>query len=131
MGQDLSMFGNGTKTNFLKEFDIKVDQIVKCEYHKSNEHYTYDIYPLDVMEVKNVLLQLEDCYYKNTNYIFNHKHHINLIYNDGTSLMLALSNSGEYVGKPTSASGWGIWFYLKDDKEHKYTPFNRIIALPI
>ena len=123
MGQNLSRFGNGTKTNFLEEFEIFLEKIAQCEYYKLNSNHEYDIYPLDVTDVKNTLLQMKDCYYVNTNYVYNNKHRIKIMYNDGTDIMLALSDSEQYIGRPTRASGMGIWFFLKNDDGSKFTPF--------
>ncbi len=126
MGQNLSKYGDNGLTNFAKELNINVDNIILCEHLKLEEGI-YNTYKLNIDSVKFVINSMNVCNYKQTNYVYNTKNRIRLIFNTGEEFIIALSDCGQYSGIPTSGSGWGIWFYLKTPQNSVVNLFNDLI----
>jgi len=130
MGQNLAKYDVNGITNLSKELNIDINNIISCQHIKLEIDHTRSLYNLDVDLVKNAIVYMNSCNHISTNYIYNSKNHIKLMFKDKTEFILALSDCGSYIGIPTRASGWGIWFYLIDsDSNHntKYTPFTKLI----
>ena len=129
MGRNLSKYDIDGITNLRKELNIDINNIKACQHRKLEDNHQYSLSYLDIDIIKNAIISMDSCNHISTNYIYNTKHRINLIFKDDTEIILALSDCGSYVGIPTRASGWGIWFYLIDPNHiNKYTPFNKIIT---
>ena len=121
MGQSLSRFGHNGITNFSKEFDIDVNKIEKSHHLKSTNNYKYIETELDTNIVKNIIISMNSCNYITTNYVYNTKNMIKLCLNNGNEIIIAISDDGKYVGKPTRASGMGLWCFLENISESQTT----------
>jgi len=130
MGQNLSKYGINGVTNLSKELDIDINNIKECQYMKLEINHEYSFNNLNLDTVKIAIAYMNSCNYIQTNYIYNTKNRIKLIFKDNTEFMLALSDCGSYIGIPTCESGMGLWFYLIDSNPNhniKYTPFTKLI----
>jgi hypothetical protein len=126
MGQSPVKYSVNGLTDLSKELDINVNNIQKCELMKLI-NYEYEITIIDNASVIDDINQMKSCNHIYTNYIYNIKHRITLTFKDNSTCVLALSDCGKYVGKPTRASGMGLWFYLVDNNGKYYTSFEHLI----
>lgn len=128
MGQNLSKCGDGTTTNFSKELNININDIIKCELIESRLHgEEHIVYKLNVIDVKNVIKSMDVCNYQQTTFIPNAKNRIKITYADNSEQMLALSDCGKFIGSPTRTSGWAIWFYLWGPHDNIFNPFQKFV----
>ncbi len=128
MGTDSSKYSVNQRTNFAKELDIDVHKIKQCKHLKLDNDMQYIESDMDLELTKNNIKKLDRCRYIHTNYVYNTKNRIQLTFDDNTELIIALSDCGKYIGKPTRASAMGIWFCLIDSNNTIYQPFNYILT---
>lgn len=127
MGVNMAKHASGDTTNMSKELEINVNLIVSCHrlQLKDDQYLHHNLSTTDVIDA---IVMMNSCKYIQTNYIYNTKNRICLTLKDETDIILALSDCGKYIGKPTRASGMGLWFYLLDDNNNGYHPFTKFIV---
>lgn len=110
------------QTNMSKELNININMITSCQLMQlRNDQYMS--YNLDKESIEDAINSMNSCKYLRTNYVYNTKNRIVLKLTDGNEITLALSDDNKYIGKPTRASGMGVWFYLLNEEGEIYNPF--------
>lgn len=94
----------------LELLELNVDEIKKCFLvrHVVDEE---TITELDKEDIKQRLLNTNGYQSRILNYVYNTQTRIIFETFDENKIVMAMSDCGKYIGKPTRASGMGQWFY--------------------